>query len=82
MPVKPMKHRLGQNRLHGLVQLAGLGAVAFIDEDEDLALGLKVLRQAALDLGNEGLHVLVAQVIFTAAEFVDQRADQPRLRRC
>ena len=38
---------VGQQRLHGLVQLARLGAVTFVDEDEDLTFGAEVGGQAA-----------------------------------
>ena len=44
------QHRAGQQRLHRLVQLARLGAVALVHEDEDLALGAKALGQVALDV--------------------------------
>ena len=39
VPVKPMNMAFGQDRLHRLVQLARLGAVALVHEDEDVALG-------------------------------------------
>ena len=45
VPVKPMNIAPGQERLHRVVQLAGLGAVALVDEDEEVALGLEVRRQ-------------------------------------
>ena len=41
------QHRVRQQRLHRLVQLAGLGAVALVHEDEDLALGVEALGQVA-----------------------------------
>ena len=40
------EHRLRQQLLHGVVHLAGLGAVGLVDEDEEVALGLEVLRDA------------------------------------
>ena len=39
------EHRIGQDRLHRLVQIAGLGAVAFIHKHIDVALGLEVRWQ-------------------------------------
>ena len=47
VPVKPMNIASGSSCLHRLVQLARLGAVALVHEDEDLALGLEALGQAA-----------------------------------
>lgn len=38
---------VGQQRLHGLVQVAGLGAVALVHEDVDIALGLEAGREFA-----------------------------------
>ena len=49
------EHRVRQDRLHRLVQLAGLGAVALVDEDEDIALGLEVRRQRLLQFLDEVL---------------------------
>ena len=34
VPVKPMNMAFGQDRLHRLVHLAGLGPVALVDEDD------------------------------------------------
>ena len=39
VPVKPMNIASGQQLLHGVVHLAGLGAVGLVDEDEEVALG-------------------------------------------
>ena len=49
------EHRPRQDGLHRLVQLAGLGAVALVHEHEEVALGMEILGQAALDLRDEGL---------------------------
>ena len=57
------EHGARQQRLHRLVQLARLGAVALVDEDEDVALGAEVLREALLDLLDEGVDVLVAELL-------------------
>ena len=40
-----------QECLHGVVHLAGLRAVAFIDEHEHVSLGLKSLWKMAVDVG-------------------------------
>ena len=37
------EHRAGKELLHGVVHLAGLGAVSLVDEDEHVALGAEVL---------------------------------------
>ena len=42
------EHGVRQDRLHRLVQVAGLGAVALVDEDEEVALGRKSWRQRLL----------------------------------
>ena len=39
------------------MELAGLCAVAFVHEDEDLAFGMKVFRKMALDVLQEGVNV-------------------------
>jgi hypothetical protein len=44
------EHRLRQELLHGRVHLAGLGAMGLVDEDEDIALGLEVLRDLGVQL--------------------------------
>ncbi|MNJ32553.1 hypothetical protein D3C77_272200 [compost metagenome] len=41
---KADKHCVGQNQLHGFVQLAGLGAVTLVDEHIEIALGAEVWR--------------------------------------
>ena len=69
--MKPMKTALGIIAFITLVQLAALGAMAFVHEDEDLAHGLAGLRLQFLDEGVEVVHVL-------PAELVDQRAQQAR----
>ncbi len=60
------------------MQFAGLGAVAFVDEDEELAFGggESPGGQVAFDLFDIGLEIGVAEVVATA-ELVDQRTDQP-----
>ena len=67
---------LRQDGFHGPVQLAGLGAVRLVDEDEELAPSLEAGRQALLDV----LDVLVHRVGVAAAELVDERAEEPRRR--
>ena len=71
------EQRIGQQRLHGLVQFARLGAVALIDEHMNVALGLEVRRQL-LDGLDERLGALVALrfAITLTPEFVHQRAYQ------
>ena len=71
----------GRMRLHRLVQVAGLRAVALVHEDEQVALGLEVRRQRLLHLLDELVDVASLVVAFLAAELVDQRAHQPRLGR-
>ncbi|MNN54289.1 hypothetical protein D3C81_1690990 [compost metagenome] len=67
---KADKHRIRQDHLHGFVQLAGLGAVALIDEYIDIALGAEVWRQALTQLLHKALHI----GIFAGTELVDKRA--------
>ena len=72
------EHRPGQELLHRVVHLAGLGAVRLVDEDEDVALGTEVLRDLGVQLLDEVVLGLVAAgLVIGAAELVDQRADQP-----
>ena len=70
------QRRLGQECLHCLVQLAGLGAVALVHKDKDGPLGAEVWGQTLPDLCNVGVDILVAHPL-RRTEFVDQRADQP-----
>ena len=49
-PGEADQRRFRQQRLHGLMELAGLGSVALVHEDEDLAFGAEALGQARLDL--------------------------------
>ncbi|MEI2671077.1 MAG: hypothetical protein V9G13_08105 [Marmoricola sp.] len=44
VPVKPMNIASGRSCFMAVVHLAGLGAVGLVDEDEQVALGLEVLR--------------------------------------
>ena len=74
------EHRVRQDGLHRLVQLAGLGAVALVHEDEEVALGREVRRQRLLQLLDVAGDVADLLAVFLAAELVDQRADQPRRR--
>ena len=67
------KHGIGQNSLHRLVQFAGLGAVALVDEHIKVALGAEVRRQALAQL----LQKLFYIGILSGTELVDQRAQQP-----
>ena len=39
------------------MELAGLRAMAFVDEDEDLALGIEVFGKIALNVLEEGVDV-------------------------
>ena len=74
------EHGVRQDRLHGLVQVAGLRAVALVDEDEEIAFGLEVGRQGFLHFFDIAGDVADLFAVFLAAEFVDQRAEQPRRR--
>ena len=67
------EHGPRQDRLHRLVQFAGLGPVAFIHKNEDFALRGEPRRQRAADLFDIALEIAV----FSAAEFMDQGAEQP-----
>jgi hypothetical protein len=71
----------GRMRLHGVVQVARLGAVALVDEHEQVALGLEPLGQRLLQLLDEALDVADRLAVLLAAELVDERADQPGLWR-
>ena len=72
------EHRSRQEQLHGIVHLAGLGPVSFIDEDEQIALGAEVLGDLGLELSDEVTVGLVSTLLVVgAAELVDQGADQP-----
>ena len=66
------EHRVGHHRLHHPVELAALGAMALVDEDEDLAHGLARL---AFQVRDEGVEV----VDVAAAELVNEAAQQARL---
>jgi hypothetical protein len=63
----------GHERLHGAVQLAALGAVAFVHKDIEFAHGRAGLR---LQFGDEGIEVGHVAL----AELVHQRAEQARRR--
>src|SRR5207244_3289134 len=60
-------------RLHRVVEFAGLGAVALVYEDKDLALGAVILGKVTSDVREEGVNV----TFLRCAELVDERADQP-----
>lgn len=47
------EHRAGEQMLHGGMHLAGLGAVRFVDEDEQIALGFEVFRDLRIQLFDE-----------------------------
>ena len=71
------EHRLRQDLLHGVVHLAGLGAVGFVNEDEDVALGPEVFGDPGIQLGDEVLASFVELLLVIAApELVHQRADR------
>jgi len=72
---EPDEHGIGQDRLHRVVEVAGLRAMALVDEDVDVALGAKVRRQRALEFMHVALHV----GILAACELVDEGAHEPRL---
>jgi hypothetical protein len=61
---------VGHEGFHGAVQFAALGAVAFIDENEDLADGLA-------GLGGEVADKLLEVLVFDAAlaKFMDKGAE-------
>ena len=73
VPVKPSHHGFRQQCLHRPVELAGLGAVALVDENANLALGEEVGGQVALNVLDEGVDI----AFLRPAELVDQRTDQP-----
>ena len=62
----------GEDGLHGLVELAGLGAVTLVHEDEDLAGRAETARHMFLDVA----HVLVDAAFLGTPELVDERTDQ------
>ena len=66
------EHGARQQRLHRLVQLAALGAMALVHEDEQLADRRARLLLQFLDERIEIIHALLA-------ELVDKRAEQARL---
>ena len=74
------EHGVRQDRLHRLVQLAGLGAVALVHEDVEVALGLEAGRQGLLHLLDVAGDVADLFAVLLAAELVDQRAEQPGRR--
>src|SRR3990167_1993732 len=47
----------GPNGVHGLVQFAGLGAVALVDEHIEITLGAEVRRQILAQLLDVALHI-------------------------
>ena len=73
------EHRAGQQLLHGVVHLAGLRAVRLVDEDEEVALGGEVLRDAGVQLADELVRRprRASALAVGAAELVDERADEP-----
>jgi hypothetical protein len=71
--------RVRQDGFHGVVEIAGLRAVALVHEHVDVALGLEVGGHRLLDLGEELLDVAALVPAFLAAELVDERAEQPGL---
>ena len=72
------EQRVGQDGLHRLVQFAGLGAVAFVHEHVEIAVGFEVRRQ--FRDGGDKIRDGSRIVGFLAAEFVDQRTHQPGRR--
>ena len=71
------EHGLGQDGLHGLVQLAGLGAVTLIHKDKELALALEIAGQLALNIIDKAGGFLI--LILAQTKLMNQRAEQPRL---
>jgi len=67
------QHRLGKHLPHGAVEFAGLGAVTFIDEDEDFAGGPEAARKLTTEIGEESIEI----VFIGGSEFVNERTDQP-----
>ena len=63
------------------MQIARLGAMALVDEHEDVALGAEALGQRLLHLGHEASDIASALVAVLAGEFVNQRAQQPLVGR-
>jgi hypothetical protein len=56
------------------MELAGLGAVAFIDEDKQVTFGGKVTGKLGLKILDE----LSGAIAVVAPEFMDKGANQPR----
>ena len=82
---KADEHRVGQQRGHGLMQVAALGAVAFVHKHVDVAFGLKVFGQVAqrchkglgrLLAGGSAVFLVTTTLTIFAAKFVHQRAQQ------
>ena len=74
------ENRVRQNRLHRLMQFAGLRPVTFVHEHIQIALGHKILRQGLFHFFNVAFDVAHFLAVFLAAELVNQRTQQPRLR--
>ena len=69
---------IGQQSLHRLVQLPGLGPVTLVDKHIDVALGREPDRQRLfhrLDIAGD----IATLIVVLAGELVDQRAEQPRV---
>ena len=69
------QHSPRQQGLHGVVEFAGLGAVAFVHEDEDLAFRVKAFGQVAADVPDERVNV----AFLRGVELLHQRTNQPLL---
>ena len=66
-PGEADQHGSRQQRLHRVVELTGLGAVALIYEDKDIALGVEVFGQVAANVLDKFIDV----AFFGRAELVD-----------
>ena len=71
------EHGARQDRLHRLVQLTRLRAVALVHEDIKVALGLEVRRKGFPDLFDITRDVPNSFAVLLPAELVNQRAEQP-----
>ena len=69
------EHRVWQDRLHRLVQIAALRPVAFVDKDVNVALGVEIAWQRLAHFCDIAADISV-RFLF-AAELVDQRTEQP-----
>ena len=66
------KDRIGEDRLHGLVKLAGLSSVTFIHKNYDITLGGKILGQSVFQILNVFLVIGFRAAAAALSEFMNQ----------